>query len=131
MRSFVRKAAWGLAGGLVLLALTGAARPLVLAKASGGSWEIEGVPGAPARQRLCVADPALLAQFEHRGTSCTRVVIRDGPSSAEVHYTCAGGGFGQTTITQLTPRSLRVETQGISRNAPFHYTFQARRMGNC
>jgi hypothetical protein len=59
------------------------------------------------------------------------VVIRDQPTVSEVHYTCSGGGFGQTTIGLLTPRSLRIETQGISKNAPFHYVLQARRMGDC
>jgi hypothetical protein len=117
--------------GALLLALVAAARPAVLAQARGGLWEISGVPGVPARQRLCIADPALLAQFEHRRSSCTRVVIRDDHSSAEIHYTCSGGGFGQTRIGLLTPRSLRLETQGISGNAPFHYVLQARRVGDC
>lgn len=115
----------------MLLALSAASSPRVLTRATGGLWEIEGVPGAPRRQRICLADPGILAQLEHRREGCTRVIVRDGSSSAEVHYTCSGNGFGQTVITSLTPRSLRVETQGISGNAPFHYTFQARRVGNC
>ena len=115
---------------LLLLALSAAIRPAVLSQTTGGLWEIEGAPG-PIRQRMCLADTALLAQFEHRRFNCTRVVIRDQRTSAEVHYTCAGGGFGQTTIGMLTPRSLRIETQGISDNAPFHYVLQARRVGNC
>ena len=50
---------------------------------------------------------------------------------AEIHYTCQSGAFGQSNVELLTPRSLRIETQGISDNAPFHYVLQARRLGNC
>lgn len=115
----------------MLLALTGATQPSILAKTSGGLWELSGGSAASRSARQCIADPALLAQIEHRAASCTRVVIRDRPTSAEVHYTCPGGGFGRTTITMLTPRSFRVQTQGIARGAPFNYVVQARRVGNC
>ena len=58
-------------------------------------------------------------------------MIRDLRGRAEIIYSCAGGGFGQSKVEQITPRSLRIETQGISRDAPFHYVVQARRVGNC
>ncbi|MDQ4088657.1 MAG: hypothetical protein M3177_11715 [Pseudomonadota bacterium] len=119
------------AAGALLLALAAAQRPAVLAQTSGGSWEISRVQSSSAPVRMCLRDPAILAQFEHRGTSCTRVVIRDQPSVAEIHYTCAGGGFGRTTLTLITPRSLRVETQGISGKVPFNYVLHARRVGDC
>lgn len=106
-------------------------RPAALAPTKGGLWEISGAPGSRP-VRLCVADPAVLAQFEHRGAPCTRVIIRDGRDTVEIHYTCAAGrGFGRSAITVLTPRSLRIDTQGISRNVPFHYLLQARRVGDC
>ena len=76
-------------------------------------------------------DLAILAQYEHRKAQCTRRVIRETPTFAEIQYSCPGGGFGRTTVGLLTPRSLRVETQGISQNAPFHYVLQARRVGGC
>ena len=112
--------------GLVLLA---AASPSALSQAQGGLWQVERSGAAPVK--LCVAHPVALAQFEHRGTSCSRTVIRDSGTSATIHYTCAGGGFGQSDMTLVTPRSLRVVTQGISANSPFKYTFQARRVGDC
>jgi hypothetical protein len=31
----------------------------------------------------------------------------------------------------LTPRTLRVATQGIAAGAPFNYVLHARRTGNC
>ena len=113
------------------LALTAAQRPAVLAQAQGGLWEISGARDLSGPSRLCLADPALLAQIEHRNARCTRQIIRDQPGNAEIHYSCAAGGFGQTRISMITPRALRVETQGISGNAPFHYVVQARRVGNC
>ena len=131
MGGVVRTVAAMATAGMLVLAPAVAARVNALARTSGGLWELSGVPGASAPQRLCIADPVLLAQFEHRRTSCPHVVIRDEGDSAEIHYSCPVGGFGRTTITVLTPRSLRIETQGISGNAPFNYVLQARRISDC
>lgn len=106
-------------------------RPAALSGVSGGLWEISHSATGSNPTRQCVADPIVLAQYEHRAASCTRVVISDKPSETVVHYTCPGGGFGQTKMKVLTPRSMRVETQGISKNAPFFYVLQARRVGDC
>ena len=108
-----------------------AQRPAALSQTNPGLWEIAGVPGARAPARECVGDIAALARFEHRGRSCSSKVLRDGESSAEIEYSCGGSGFGRSTLTVLTPRSLRIETQGISDNLPFHYVLQARRVGDC
>lgn len=116
----------------IAVAVLGAARrPAALAVTSGGLWEMSGVPGARAPVRMCVADTAVLAQYEHRGQACTRLVISDNPTAAVIHYTCPGGGFGRSKLTLVTPRSLRIETQGISDNLPFNYVLQARRVGEC
>lgn len=110
--------------------LTAARGPGALAKVSPGLWEISRVPGGP-RSRRCVADTMQLARIEHARQSCTQVVITDEPTRAVVHYTCPKGGFGRTQIDLVTPRSLRIETQGISGNMPFNYLVQARRVGSC
>ena len=119
------------AAAVLTLSLGAAQRPAMLSRASGGLWEVSGVPGAGKPVRMCIADLAILAQYEHRKAQCTRRVIRETPTFAEIQYSCPGGGFGRTTVGLLTPRSLRVETQGISQNAPFHYVLQARRVGGC
>jgi len=106
-----------------------AAGPSALAGVAGGLWEISREGVAPVR--LCVANPASFAQFQERNSACTRNVIRDSGTDLTINFSCSGGGFGQSTITVLTPRSLRVQTQGISDNSPFNYVFQARRAGNC
>lgn len=127
----VRKLALaGLWGAALLLVLAAAQRPASLTNIEGGLWEIDPLgPGATAK--LCIADPMTFASYEHRGKTCTRVVISDGPNGAVIQYTCSGGGFGRSTVKALTPRSLRVDTQGIADNAPFQYVFQARRVGAC
>jgi hypothetical protein len=109
--------------------LAAAASPAVLARAEGGLWEISRSGTPPVK--LCVANPVVLAQFEHRSGNCAREVVRDSGNSAVISYQCSAGDFGRSEVTALTPRSLRVETQGISANAPFKYKFQARRVGNC
>lgn len=81
--------------------------------------------------KLCVASPLALAQFEHANANCTRDVVREAGSAATIQYSCGGGGFGHSIVKVITRRSLRIETQGISANAPFKYVLQARRLGNC
>jgi hypothetical protein len=111
------------------LALVAAAVPPSLSQAQGGLWEVARTGSAPVK--LCLANPMTLAQFEHRRGKCERTVLRNSGSSARIHYACSDGAFGDSDVTVVTPRSLRVETQGISGNAPFKYTFQARRVGDC
>jgi hypothetical protein len=107
-----------------------AAAPLsIFSQTEPGKWEID--RGAAEPKRLCITNLKILAQFEHRNVNCTRTVIRDSRSEAVVHYTCRGGDFGESRMTALTPRSIRVQTQGLSAGAPFNYAFQARRVGNC
>jgi hypothetical protein len=113
------------------LALIAAQRPEALAPAAPGLWEIDGLPGASAPARECVADVVALAQYEHRAKRCTRNLVSNGPSFAVITYTCAGNEFGRSKLTLITPRSLRIETQGISDNLPFAYVLQARRIGDC
>jgi hypothetical protein len=119
------------AGVAAAVALCAAAKPpLALSQAAPGLWEVTGVPGAKAI-RQCLGDVLALAQFEHRTENCERHVIRDGVSSTTVEYSCPGGGFGRSELGVITPRSLRIDTQGISGDLPFHYVAQARRVGDC
>lgn len=111
--------------------LVAASQPRALAAAMGGLWEVSKSANGHDPTRMCVPSPDVLAQFEHRQGRCKRAVIRDEGSDAEIHYTCADGGFGRSTVTVLTPRSLTIDTQGISGGLPFHYKLYARRMGEC
>jgi len=119
------------AGVAAMLALAAAQAPSPLVQASPGLWEISGFEGAKSPIRQCVSDIAVLAQFEHRGRACSRKVISSDQSSTVIEYRCAGAGFGHSKINVITPRNLRIETQGISDNLPFGYVLQARRVGDC
>jgi hypothetical protein len=112
-------------------ALAAASVPRALAPASGGLWEVSRSANGHNPTRICVATPDLLAQFEHRQQRCARTVVSDSGSETLISYNCPGGGFGQSKMTLITPRTLRIDTQGISDNLPFHYQLHARRIGDC
>jgi hypothetical protein len=114
-----------------LAATTALAAPLALKGVVGGRWEVSRSAQGIGGVRVCAPDPAALAQWEHRGGPCTRVVLSDSGSEMVVHYTCPAGDFGRSKLTVLTPRSLRIETQGIHRGEPFFYHLHARRVGDC
>jgi hypothetical protein len=119
-------------GGLAAaFALIAAAQPSALAQAQPGLWEIKGAPGTSAPIRQCVADVVSLARFEHRSKACSAKILKDDASSISVQYSCGGAGFGNSEIEVITPRSLRISTQGISGGLPFNYVLQARRIDDC
>ena len=105
--------------------------PKSLAGVAGGLWELSGVPGSKAPVKQCVANPVELAFVEHQTAGCTHLVLGDAGDLLRLSYTCKGGGFGQATIKTLTPRSLRVEVQGISGGAPYGFVMQAHRIDDC
>ena len=92
----------------VAVVLVAAGLPQALAGAAGGLWEVGRSADGKDAQRLCLPDPTVLAQWEHRGARCTRIVISDQGTRARFHYTCVNGGFGDTEMTMITPRTLRV-----------------------
>ncbi len=113
------------------LTLTASAPPSPFAEAQPGMWEVSGVPGASAPVRQCVADLVVLARFEHRARNCSAKIVRDQETSSEIDYSCGSAGFGHSEVNVITPRSLRIATQGISGGLPFNYVLQARRIGEC
>jgi hypothetical protein len=127
----LRLAVFTVAATTAALVLTGAQRPALFGQTAPGLWEISGIPGAKAAARECVMDMAVLARYEHKSRACAMKVTSDSPNSAVVDYSCGGAGFGHTKVDLITPRSLRIETQGVSDNLPFSYVLQARRVGDC
>ncbi len=126
-----RRMTIGASAALLLALAVGAAGPRALGPASGGAWEVSRDARGSAAQTRCLADPVLLGQWEHRGQRCERTILSDEGSKAIIDYRCGDGGFGHSEITLLTPRTLRVATQGIAAGAPFNYVLHARRVGNC
>jgi hypothetical protein len=120
-----------LLAGMSALALAAATPPVGLAQAQPGLWEVSGVPGSAYPLRQCIADVAVLARFEHRAKACSAQTLREAGNSAQIDYSCGPAGFGHSDVTLVTPRSLRIGTQGISDGLPFNYVIQARRIADC
>ena len=117
--------------GLAALALGAAALPPVIAGSS-GLWECSRSASGANAERRCVPSASVLAQWEHRQVQCTRVVLSSSATDAVINYTCPKGGFGRSQIRVITPRTLRIETQGIATDGlPFNYVLHARRLGDC
>lgn len=112
----------------IAMLLGGASLPRAMA--GPGEWEI-GKNASARGERVCLPDPAMLMQWEHRGMPCTRTILNATVDRAEVQYTCPRGDFGTSRVQVITPRSVKVSTQGIKDGLPFGYTVHARRVGNC
>jgi len=113
------------------LALIAASDPAALSRTEPGLWEMTGLGGSKAAVQQCVAKLSDFAVLEHRGRACAQTRVTDTPASVTVTYTCSGSDFGRTKIDVLTPRSLKIDTQGISDGLPFAYVVQAHRVGDC
>ena len=123
-------------GAVALLAMAGTALiaavcPRALAPATGGLWAVSADATGHDSEQVCISSPDVLAMWEHRAGRCTPEVISDVSSVARIRYTCSDGGFGDSKVTLITPRTMRIDTQGISGGLPFHYQRHARRVGDC
>lgn len=103
----------------------------VLATIEPGQWQLHDTDD-DSRRNLCVRDPRVLLQLGHADTAqCSRFVVSQSPRELTIHYTCPGAGHGRTTIGLVTPRSIKLETQGIAGGLPFQHVYAARRTGGC
>ena len=105
--------------------------PRALAPAAGGLWAVSADATGHDSEQVCISSPQVLALWEHRTGRCTPEVISDVSSIARIRYTCSDGGFGDAKVTLITPRTMKIDTQGISGGLPFHYQRHARRIGDC
>ncbi|HEX8533416.1 MAG TPA: hypothetical protein VF662_04555 [Allosphingosinicella sp.] len=102
-----------------------------LARLEPGLWQLRNLDDRRALPSICIGDPNLLMQVQHRNSPCSRLVISNADRGATVQYTCPAGGFGRTSIRVETPRLAQIDTQGIVDNTPFGYRAEARRVGPC
>ncbi len=105
--------------------------PMALTSLQLGQWEIRSRTDPSINRSVCLGDPRSLIQLRHTGATCKRFVISNDPRATTIHYSCPVGGHGQTTIRVETPRLIQLESQGIADRAPFSFTAEGRRIGNC
>lgn len=89
-----------------------------------------GDAGAQPR-KLCLSDPSVLLQLRHGNAQCSQFVVENSADTTTVHYTCAGHGYGRTTVSVETPRLFHVQSQGVFDGMPFVLDMEGRRVGDC
>lgn len=121
--------------GIALFAIPAeAAAPVIaaLAKLQRGKWQVRELDGATPAANICIGDPDQLIRFAHRvGPLCNTEILHNGATAATVQYSCPGRGFGHSALRVLTPRAVRIDSQGFSNGRPFSYQLDARRIGAC
>jgi hypothetical protein len=95
-----------------------------------GQWQLRAAEASETRS-ICVADPSVMLQPRHSGSSCSKTVITNDAKLTTVHYSCPGAGYGRTTLRVETSRLVQIDSQGIADNAPFLIHYEARRTGSC
>ncbi|GAB4471893.1 MAG: hypothetical protein OHK0018_01680 [Erythrobacter tepidarius] len=95
-----------------------------------GEWTVRYRDGSPDR-KICLRSGQELIQLRHRESGCNRFVVEDSATKVTVQYTCAGNGYGRTSIRRETPVLVQLESQGIEGGLPFQFIAEARRTGSC
>lgn len=96
-----------------------------------GSWTLHAFDRSVPDQKICIDDAYDLIQLRHPGASCSRFVLTNDPTTATVHYTCNGAGYGRTTIKVESGQLIRLESQGLVNQSPFQIAMEGRRTGEC
>lgn len=102
----------------------------MLDKLDRGQWVLR-IRGAGEQKRVCVRTGRELIQLRHTGPNCSRYVVEDSAGQVTVQYSCAGNGYGRTSIRRETGSLAQIESQGIADGKPFEFTAEARRTGAC
>lgn len=102
----------------------------MLDKLERGQWVLR-IRGSGEQKRICVRTGRELIQLRHTGPNCSRYVVEDSAGQVTVQYSCAGNGYGRTSIRRETATLAQIESQGIADGKPFEFTAEARRTGAC
>lgn len=97
-----------------------------------GKWELrERGDAAAAPHTICVAKPIELVKVRQPSPGCQHRLLENTDRSATFTYSCPGIGQGRTAVTVETGRLVQIDTQGVTRGAPFAIAYEARRVGDC
>lgn len=96
-----------------------------------GMWTLNTRGSSEDGKQVCLGDPKLLLQIQHGSASCSRYVIENTPNSLRVSYKCGNLGHGVTSIRKETSGLVQIQSQGIQNNAPFSFSLEGRRTGDC
>ncbi len=119
------------AGAVLAMPATAQAPTLsMLDKLDRGQWVLR-IRGSGEQKRICVRTGRELIQLRHTGPNCSRYVVEDSAGQVTVQYSCAGNGYGRTSIRRETGSLAQIESQGIVDGKPFEFTAEARRTGTC
>lgn len=124
-------AALALASGAAMAQPAAAPTLTAMRTVSPGNWSLRATGSPEAARASCFPDTAAFLRLRLRTAQCSRFVIEDTSRLSTVHYTCPGIGHVRTTVHVDTPRSLRIESEGIADGMPFADAYEARRIGNC
>jgi len=124
--------------GAAILCLSGITMPTVaqnsklamLDTLAKGEWTVRFRDGS-ADRKICVNDGRELIQIRHTGPKCNRFVVDDERSFVTVQYTCAGNGYGRTSIRRETSSLVQIDSQGFVAGQPYEFLAEARRTGEC
>ena len=95
-----------------------------------GEWLVR-FRGTGEQRRVCLRTGRELIQMRHGNGDCSRYVVEDSAGQVTVQYSCAGNGYGRTSIRRESATLAHVESQGIADGKPFQFTAEARRTGAC
>ncbi|KQM40915.1 hypothetical protein [Sphingomonas sp. Leaf10] len=124
-------AALALASGAAMAQPAAAPTLTAMRAVAPGNWSLRATGSAEAARASCFADTSAFLRLRLRTAQCSRFVIEDSARLSTVHYTCPGIGHVRTTVHVDTPRSLRIESEGIADGMPFADAYEVRRIGNC
>lgn len=96
-----------------------------------GMWVLRGLDATSPTRSICVGNLRALLQVPHSQANCMQAVISSGTDRATVYNSCPGIGHAQTSIKVETARLAQIDSQGVSGNAPFAFSYEARRTGDC
>lgn len=131
---FILKRFWWFVGAVAVSCGPAAAQRTSLAMLDHlehGNWELRIREAGGGVESICLDNGRKLIQLRHPLDQCSSVIVEDTRTEVTVQYTCPGRGYGLTHIRWESKRLAQIDSRGIVRGAPFDFSAEARRVGDC